>query len=291
MDKFNIALRQSNAIAATPNIQERFDMLSTEEFGVYLDKVSNFFTGSLSFFLKDLKVKEDELSRISESELSAYGKQLRRESKTVTNVINKSNMVNIGHVPVPVMLGMKMNLPSIAKLLEENLVHATPISRLLVETDKAIRNFIASTDLRKATYPAKLDSEVIKHLDALSDVPRTIVDPDNNIDRKKLVEVMPNINSILPTYESLLKISAYAKHTTLKEIKDSIQKITESTAVLVEMLESTDNTISKNRLHDIVHALENAGAYVTYVTSYVYLVNQTIDIFKNLIDIADKNTK
>jgi hypothetical protein len=269
--------------------------LATEEFGVYIKAINTLFINKLNSlvgFFKESNSYSTELAKAIEP--NEIVKSLILKRKDMTFVINNAKMTKYEDIPMPVLQGLKLNLPTTLSILAGSMaiISSTLVSKLAI-TEKTISDIYSNKSMREIIKPLLEDTEYKKNISILLNNLNSMVDSQGVIDRKKLKDIIPNISSIETIYNDIIKLSEHVPASIFKDLDERVNRIADKTSDFAEYLASDkQDRITKEAINNLANYLEDTAKFVSYSISTFYVYHQVVNITNTIIDtLYEKESK
>lgn len=283
MDK-NIAIENYEIVSKLPNIAERANMLATEDFGIYVKNVSNFFTSKLGA-VSEIFNSNKKRTKVLDKSYSEFIVAMRKEGKHIPKIIKNKTYSEVKFIKVPVMLGSTKDLLVTIKHLEEVMpIISTKLASTLDELDTFVAKVLGDKEFRKATRPFPPTAEE-KKLEQLNDVINTLIDRNSMDDAKPIGDLLPNLNSLSDAHTGILEIARGSSLKDMQAIEKQISIISSRVNELADYLTvNNDTEISKVVVNELGSRLEINAKLITSALSVLHILNQTSMTVKHIIE-------
>ena len=285
----NSVIREHNELKTMkPEMLAVSNMLSTEDFGVFVKTISGFFTNKINVISSLFSKNGDRANRTIEKEYNVFVKDLLAYKSIVPKIVSNVNYSNVERIQLPVAMGIKEQLhvvtPVLVNVIEEinkNLLD------LIETTDTTIANILGDKDYRTATRIIKIDIRFYKFNRILEDAIKDIIDPKDLTDVKPLYKIIGNISSINSIYNDLVGISVNNTFKHLKELENSIAQIASRTNFLYDYIKNDKEgklETSKVVINRVSELLDLTADAVTSSVTILHIYNQVTGMTTNMLD-------
>lgn len=285
----NSVIREHNELKTMkPEMLAVSNMLSTEDFGVFVKTISGFFTNKINVISSLFSKNGDRANRTIEKEYNVFVKDLLAYKSIVPKIVSNVNYSNVERIQLPVAMGIKEQLhvvtPVLVNVIEEinkNLLD------LIEVTDTTIANILGDKDYRTATRIIKIDIRFYKFNRILEDAIKDIIDPKDLTDVKPLYKIIGNISSINSIYNDLVGISVNNTFKHLKELENSIAQIASRTNFLYDYIKNDKEgklETSKVVINRVSELLDLTADAVTSSVTILHIYNQVTGMTTNMLD-------
>ncbi len=281
----NVIKDNNDVIKSIPNLVERANMLSTEDFDTFVKNISSFFTNKIHSISEVFSTNSRRTSEISEKDLNVFVKELVNLKKDMEWVVNNVKYNEVSYIKIPVMLGSKTNLVEtlhILKVLMDSINKNLDSS--LEYTDTFVSKVLTDKNFRLSTRPIKQNKEKDELIETFYKSLNNLIDENGTTDNKKVSELLPNISSLELVYQDIINIAKGTSIKDIRSIENKLTKISEKTNELYNLLlENKDTEISRVVINELAYDLETTAKLVTNVVSVIHVYNQTVTTIKFLI--------
>lgn len=285
----NSVIKEHNELKTMkPEMLAVSNMLSTEDFGVFVKTISGFFTNKINVISSLFSKNGDRANRTIEKEYNVFVKDLLAYKSIVPKIVSNVNYSNVERIQLPVAMGIKEQLhvvtPVLVNVIEEinkNLLD------LIEVTDTTIANILGDKDYRTATRIIKIDIRFYKFNRILEDAIKDIIDPKDLTDVKPLYKIIGNISSINSIYNDLVGISVNNTFKHLKELENSIAQIASRTNFLYDYIKNDKEgklETSKVVINRVSELLDLTADAVTSSVTILHIYNQVTGMTTNMLD-------
>jgi hypothetical protein len=290
----NLALDYREQLNKIPDLHMRAKSNpSNEEFGVYISGIASFFTNKVETVSLAFTNSYSQLFGITKNDENFNVKEIVSLYKEVLHIKANVRMGEIEKIQTPILMGMKVSLPDILSKIKIGFdVIDKELLPILKEVDEVVSKVMTSKDFRIQTRPltSKYDSwNIQRDLYKLID---DMIDQNGVKDRTDLSNVIPNIVSFETCYNDIMKLATLASVRKLEEIQILTKTISEKTHTLhTQMSENKDMEISRQILEYLGYRLEETAKAVTSSITMIYIYNQSLDVFRNAVQLVSKLSK
>lgn len=283
----NIKRELDTVLADIPNLTFRAGSLATEDFGMYVSKVSSFFTDKVKVVSEIFSKNESRLNLVDKKAMSVQLKDNLDMAKDAKTIVSKVKYDEIKNIETPVILGIKVNyievvnsMKPIIKLIDSKLIST------LDQVDTNISKMISDNDYRKGF---KNITTIPKDSDAMLKFVGDIIDPNGTLDRLPIKLVIPNITSLTLLTDTLIELDKAYSYEKVMKVKELVKKLSSKADTLYEVLQDEDlDPISKSSIQKIAIELEESAKLVTNSISVFYVLKQLTGTTKGLIKILNR---
>jgi len=282
--KKNIAVENYEIISQLPNIEERANMLATEDFGTYVKSISNFFTSKLGA-VSEIFSSNKKRTKILDKSYSEFIIDMKKEGKHIPKIIKNKTYSDVKFIKVPVMLGTVKDLPVTIKQLESVMpIISDKLVTSLDNLDTFVAKVLGDKEFRKATRPFP-PLEERKELKQLDDVISTLIDRNSMNDVKPIGDLLPNLSSLSDVHEGIIVIARGSSLKDMQAIEKQIKTISARVKELEDFLTvNNDTEISKAVVNELGSKLEVNAKLITSALSVLHILNQTAMTIKHIIE-------
>ena len=269
------------------------NMLSTEDFGVFVKTISGFFTNKINVISSLFSKTGDRANRTMEKEYNVFVKDLLAYKSVVPKIISNVNYSNVERIQLPVAMGIKRQLHDVTPILVNAIEEINNnLLDLIDTTDTTIANILGDKDYRTATRIIKIDIRFYKFNRILEDAIKDIIDPKDLTDVKPLYKIIGNISSINSIYNDLVGISVNNTFKHLKQLEDSIAQIASRTNFLYDYIKNDKEgklETSKVVINRVSELLDLTADAVTSSVTILHLYNQVTAMTTNMLNELKKH--
>lgn len=282
----NIGQEHLALISKIPNLKERAEFLSTEDFDVFIKNIASFFTNKLSLISASFLSNAERNDTKLKNDYNVFIKEIIAMKKDIVSINENVSFIDIEKISIPIMLGMKTDLLKTATALKQaTALISTELPKVMDACDVYISKVISDENTRTstrpvihgATSPYKVHYELTRILD-------TIIDPHSLKDKKTIKELIPNLSSLEKIRALLIESAEDATLDKLDKLTVSAKRIAEKTDSFYEVITTTDIIISRPVINELSYALEETANIVTTAVTFWHILNQNAAILKMVIE-------
>lgn len=295
MTSVNLNKEVQSILTTIPNLGYRSEALATEDMGLYIKKVGNFFTSRLAEIQDLFSVSSNRLSKVDKKDISEQMKTILKLQTQFAAMQSKVDYSTVRNVETPVMLGQRLNVLDIVTKLNSII---TEINKHLLQdidnVDTIVSKMIADAQHRKTIHITNKFEDIGNRSSAVAEVIDAAIDPNGTLDRMPIGQVIPNIASIKDILEGLKELNGMFTYKQILLVKKAVIKLSDKVETLYDVLASDFDetiTVSKGSLNEVSYGLENLAKYVTNSVTIFYILNQTSDNVKVMIELLKRFEK
>lgn len=290
----NSVIREHNELKTMkPEMLAVSNMLSTEDFGVFVKTISGFFTNKINVISSLFSKNGDRANRTIEKEYNVFVKDLLAYKGVVPKIVSNVNYSNVERIQIPVAMGIKQQLHVVTPVLVNAIEEINNNLLDLIETtDTTVASILGDKDYRTATRIIKIDSRFYKFNSILEHAITELIDPKDLVDVKPLYKVIGNISSVNGIYNDIVSISANNTFKHLKQLEDSIAQIASRTNFLYDYIKNDKEgklETSKVVINRVSELLDLTADAVTSSVTILHLYNQVTAMTTNMLDVLRKH--
>lgn len=290
----NIGLEHYAIIKTIPNLKERSEFLSTEDFDVFVKNIATFFTNKLSAISATFLTNSTRTDKKLKEDYNVFIKEIVSLKADVENITSSVKFIDVERVTIPIMLGMKTDLfktVTVLKKATEIISHDLP--KVLDACDIYLSKVISDENTRTATRPVAYDRSTSPYRinGELSNLLSTIMDANSLKDKKTVREILPNLSSLEKIRTLILESSEDVTLANLNKLTLACNRIAEKTDSFYEVITTSDIIISKSVINEISFVLEETAGIVTNAVTFWHILNQSAAIYKMLVERLKENIK
>lgn len=290
----NSVIKEHNELKTMkPEMLAVSNMLSTEDFGVFVKTISGFFTNKINVISSLFSKNGDRANRTIEKEYNVFVKDLLAYKSVVPKIISNVNYSNVERIQLPVAMGIKQQLHVVTPILVNAIEEINENLLDLIETtDTTIANILGDKDYRTATRIIKVDIRFYKFNRILEDAISELIDPKDLVDVKPVYKIIGNISSINGIYNDIVSISANNTFKHLKQLEDSIAQIASRTNFLYDYIKNDKEgklETSKVVINRVSELLDLTADAVTSSVTILHLYNQVTAMTTNMLNELKKH--
>lgn len=290
----NSVIREHNELKTMkPEMLAVSNMLSTEDFGVFVKTISGFFTNKINVISGLFSKNGDRASRTIEKEYNVFVKDLLAYKSVVPKIVSNVNYSNVERIQIPVAMGIKQQLHVVTPVLVNAIEEINRNLLDLIETtDTTVASILGDKDYRTATRIIKIDPRFYKFNIILEQAITELIDPKDLVDVKPLYKVIGNISSVNGIYNDIVSISANNTFKHLKQLEDSIAQIASRTNFLYDYIKNDKEgklETSKVVINGVSELLDLTADAVTSSVTILHLYNQVTGMTTNMLDVLRKH--
>lgn len=289
MEHINLLKEMNNTLQENNKLRVHTNMLSLED--GFTSKIADYVMSGISNTVKTFNKGFDKLSDIVSFDNGIDISDIKKNSLKVARDIKDIEFKNISERNCPVVLGMKVNLieftDTLTKITE---ISDDKIKDHLTALSLMLSNIISDEKYRKSFKPKNFINEVNKLNVDINEELYKLIDPKNNDDRMKLSSLIPNLASVSHVTKDVALLAVKLKSNNLNDVMVLVEKISEQTDILRDYISTSDNNfvMSKRTIDDLAYGLDLHADLVTYYSTTYSLINQTVGMTNNMIEIIKK---
>lgn len=272
----NLYLENQKLQNAIPNLKSRSEMLSTEEWGVFVEKIASFFTSKIPEVAKSFFGNIERTNALSKDQYNSFVAELIDLDKPIEKIVDTARFSDVATINIPVMLGLRPNLlKNVEELSRGITIINNDLAYALDYCDKLIAKVLSDKNFRMSTKPLSGNDKIWEAKRKLEDVIGHIIDANGVKDSMKINDLLPNISSLVKIRETLLQTAKGSTLSELENINKNTKRIAEKTDALYDYLNKNDETtISRVVLNELSGVLEDTAGLVTSSVTLWHIMNQ-----------------
>lgn len=275
-----------------PEMTKLGNMLSTEDFGVFIKNISGFFTNKIDVISNIFSTNGSRTNKTLDKEYNVFVKDLMEYKNVVPKIVNNVKYMNVEKITVPSVVGLRNNLPNTTPILVNAIKEINNnLLNLIDLTDTEISKILADKDYRTSTRIVRLDSINYQFKNVLTKCIEELMDPKLLVDTKPLNAVLPNMSSLNQVYNDIVSITTSNTFKSLKELESNINQLAERTNYLYDYIKNDKEgklEISKVVINRLSELLELSADSITDSVTILHIHNQVTSMTTSTIDILKK---
>lgn len=275
-----------------PEMTKLGNMLSTEDFGVFIKNISGFFTNKIDVISNIFSTNGSRTNKTLDKEYNVFVKDLMEYKNVVPKIVNNVKYMNVEKITVPSVVGLKNNLPNTTPILVNAIKEINNnLLNLIDLTDTEISKILADKDYRTSTRIVRLDGVYYQFKNILTKCIEDLMDPKLLVDTKPLNAVLPNMSSLNQVYNDIVSITTSNTFKSLKELESNINQLAERTNYLYDYIKNDKEgklEISKVVINRLSELLELSADSITDSVTILHIHNQVTSMTTSTIDILKK---
>lgn len=275
-----------------PEMTKLGNMLSTEDFGVFIKNISGFFTNKIDVISNIFSTNGSRTNKTLDKEYNVFVKDLMEYKNVVPKIVNNVKYMNVEKITVPSVVGLKNNLPNTTPILVNAIKEINNnLLNLIDLTDTEISKILADKDYRTSTRIVRLDGINYQFKNVLTKCIEELMDPKLLVDTKPLNAVLPNMSSLNQVYNDIVSITTSNTFKSLKELETNINQLAERTNYLYDYIKNDKEgklEISKVVINRLSELLELSADSITDSVTILHIHNQVTSMTTSTIDILKK---
>jgi len=293
MENMNLNKELQEVLSTVPNLGYRSDALATEDMGMYINKVGDFFTNKIVEIKSLFGSSAERLDKIDKKDISEHIKSILKLQKDFTTIKEKVEYATVRNVETPVMLGQQVGMLDIVTKLKPLVAEINKsLLKDIDNVDTVVSKMIADVEHRKSVRINNKFNDIDKREDAITRAVNEIIGANGTKDRLPIKEVIPNISSIEGLLNDLKELNGAFDYKHIVLVKAAVKKLYEKAETLHETLTDEElGMVSKGSLNELAYGLESLAKYITNSVTVFYILNQTTDNVKAMIKILQRFEK
>ena len=293
MNEVNVNKELHEVLATIPNLGYRSDALATEDMGVYINKIGDFFTNKIPKITSLLGISSERLGKIDKKDISEQVKSLLKAQKDYQGIKDTVDYATVRNVETPVMLGQQITMIDIVTKLKPLIDDIkTHLLKDIDSIDTVVSKMIGDIQHRKSAKIKNKFNDIDQRDQVIITAINEIINPSGTKDRLPIKDVTSNISSLGDLLTGLQELNLQYTYKEILLVKAAIKKLYDKTETLYEILTDTDlDVVSKGSLNELSYGLEYMAQYITSSITVFYILNQTTDNTKAMIKLLQRFKK
>lgn len=275
-----------------PEMTKIGNMLSTEDFGVFIKNISGFFTNKINIISSIFTSNGNRTPRSLDKEYNVFVKDLMDYKNVVPKIVSNVKYMNVEKVIVPSVVGLRNNLPNSTPILVEAIKSINDnLEKLIDVTDTEISKILTDKEYRTSTRIVRIDSDFYGFSSTLNKCIEGLMDPKLLVDTKPLNAVLPNMSSLNQVYTDIVNISTNNTFKHLKELEKQINNLADRTNILYDYIKNDKEgklEVSKVVINRLSELLELSADCITDSVTILHMYNQVTGMTTSTIEILKK---
>lgn len=272
------------------DLQERSELLATEDFKSFITDVKSYFTNKINtaFSVFNTLFFKSKDMVLQKGKQNVHVKELISIKPIVNKIINSKEFSEVEIIKTATIPGINVNLLELTNTYLRSVVLINGNLKNDIELlNRKINLILTDRDYRTSVSPIR-DIITDTNVKLKRDLEYTF-NTKNFKDTDKVGNLIPNLSSINIIIDNIIEAcNGYTKEY-LEAIMSETEKLTYKTNTLFEYLRDNPNTeISKNVLKDISYSIKAVAEEITYSISIIHTINLSANITKVMIEEINK---